>query len=195
MSDTQESQLCDWDNNESWNAFFAQFNDYLKSLAYSYSLPSQDVDDVVQEVFVSMANYFRGNKFDSTKGNIYSWVTTFAKWRMVDIIRRNQRQNKHVTSGDDLLMEMQADEKQCFETNIENAYQNELFVQALNNIGESNKNKDYFIFCDMHFNSLNNKEIMDKYKISCGTIYIAKHRMIKRIKEEVSKILCEQPNY
>lgn len=195
MSDTQESQLCDWDNNESWNAFFAQFNDYLKSLAYSYSLPSQDVDDVVQEVFVSMANYFRGNKFDSTKGNIYSWVTTFAKWRMVDIIRRNQRQNKHVTSGDDLLMEMQADEKQCFETNLENKYQKKLLVQALNNIGESNKNKDYFIFCDMHFNSLNNKEIMDKYKISCGTIYIAKHRMIKRIKEEVSKILCEQPNY
>lgn len=195
MSDTQESQLCDWDNNESWNAFFAQFNDYLKSLAYSYNLPSQDVDDVVQEVFVSMANYFRGNKFDSTKGNIYSWVTTFAKWRMVDIIRRNQRQNKHVTSGDDLLMEMQADEKQCFETNIENGYQKKLLVQALNNIGESNKNKDYFIFCDMHFNSLNNKEIMDKYKISCGTIYIAKHRMIKRIKEEVGKILCEQPNY
>ena len=195
MSDTQESQLCDWDNNESWNAFFAQFNDYLKSLAYSYNLPSQDVDDVVQEVFVSMANYFRGNKFDSNKGNIYSWVTTFAKWRMVDIIRRNQRQNKHVTSGDDLLMEMQADEKQCFETNIENGYQKKLLVQALNNIGESNKNKDYFIFCDMHFNSLNNKEIMDKYKISCGTIYIAKHRMIKRIKEEVSKILCEQPNY
>lgn len=195
MSDTQESQLCDWDNNESWNAFFAQFNDYLKSLAYSYNLPSQDVDDVVQEVFVSMANYFRGNKFDSTKGNIYSWVTTFAKWRMVDIIRRNQRQNKHVTSGDDLLMEMQADEKQCFETNLENKYQKKLLVQALNNIGESNKNKDYFIFCDMHFNSLNNKEIMDKYKISCGTIYIAKHRMIKRIKEEVSKILCEQPNY
>ena len=195
MSDTQESQLSDWDNNESWNAFFTQFNEYLKSLAYSYKLPSQDVDDVVQEVFVSMANYFRGNKFDSSKGNIYSWVTTFAKWRMVDIVRRNQRQNKHITSGDDLLMEMQPDEKQCLETNLENKYQKKLLVQALKNIGESKKNKDYFIFCDMHFNSLNNKEIMDKYKITCGTIYIAKHRMIKRIKEEVGKILCEQPNY
>lgn len=195
MSEPQERHLSDWNNSESWNAFFTQFNEYLKSLAHSYKLPSQDVDDVVQEVFVSMANYFRENKFDSNKGNIYSWVTTFAKWRMVDIIRRNQRQNKHVTTGDDLLMEMQPDENQDLDAKYENKYQKTLFIQALKNLGKSNKNKDYLIFCDMHFNHLDSEEIIKKYKITRGTIYIAKHRMIKRIKEEVGKILCERPNY
>jgi RNA polymerase sigma-70 factor (ECF subfamily) len=195
MSETQESQLSNWRDNESWNLFFTQFSEYLKSLAYSYKLPSQDVDDVVQEVFISMANYFRKNKFDSNKGNIYSWVTTFAKWRMVDIIRRNQRQNKHVTSGDELLMEMQPDESQDLETILENKYQEKLFLQAFQNIGRSHKNKDYMIFYDMHFNDLNNDELMSKYKINSGAIYIAKHRMIKRLKEEISNILCAEPNY
>jgi RNA polymerase sigma-70 factor (ECF subfamily) len=195
MSETQESQLSNWRDNESWNLFFTQFSEYLKSLAYSNKLPSQDVDDVVQEVFISMANYFRKNKFDSNKGNIYSWVTTFAKWRMVDIIRRNQRQNKHVTSGDELLMEMQPDESQDLETILENKYQKKLFLQAFQNIGRSHKNKDYMIFYDMHFNDLNNDELMSKYKINSGAIYIAKHRMIKRLKEEISNILCAEPNY
>jgi len=106
MSEFKEQELSDWGNSQGWNDFFTQFNEYLRSLAYSYKLPSQDVDDVVQEVFVSMASYFKENKFDSAKGKIHSWVTTFAKWRMVDIIRRNQRKNKQITSGDDLLMEM-----------------------------------------------------------------------------------------
>lgn len=195
MSELQERQLSDWNNSKSWNAFFEQFNEYLKSLAQSYKLPSQDVDDVVQEVFISMANYFRENKFDSSKGNIYSWVTTFAKWRMVDIIRRNQRQHKHVTTGDDLLMEMQPDENQDLDAKLENNYQQKLFVQALKNLGKVHKSKDYMIFCDMHFNQLNNDQLMKKYKVNCGTVYIAKHRMIKKIKEEVSRILCEEPNY
>jgi RNA polymerase sigma factor (sigma-70 family) len=195
MNHSQERELSDWSNNASWNAFFTQFNEYLRSLAYSYKLPSQDVDDVVQEVFVSMANYFRESKFDSSKGNIYSWVTTFTKWRMVDIIRRNQRQNKHVTTGDDLLMEMQSDESQDLDSRLESDYQNELFDKALKNLAETHKSKDYLIFCDMHFNQLSNEELMSKYKINCGAIYIAKHRMIKRIKEEVGRILCEQPNY
>jgi RNA polymerase sigma-70 factor (ECF subfamily) len=195
MSELQERQLSDWNNSQSWNAFFEQFNEYLKTLAHSYKLPSQDVDDVVQEVFISMANYFRENKFDSSKGNIYSWVTTFAKWRMVDIIRRNQRQHKHVTTGDDLLMEMQPDENQDLDAKLENNYQQKLFVQALKNLGKAHKSKDYMIFCDMHFNQLNNDQLMKKYKVNCGTVYIAKHRMIKKIKEEVSRILCEEPNY
>ena len=195
MSDTQESKLSNWNNSESWNAFFGQFNEYLKSLAQSYKLPSQDVDDVVQEVFISMANYFRENKFDSSKGNIYSWVTTFAKWRMVDIIRRNQRQSKHVISGDDVLMEIQPDQNQDLDAKLENKYQKKLFLQALKNLGRFHQSKDYMIFCDMHFNNLSNNQLIKKYKINCGAIYIAKHRMIKRLKEEVSKILCEEPNY
>lgn len=195
MSETQESQLSNWSNNESWNLFFTQFSDYLKSLAYSYKLPPQDADDVVQEVFILMADYFRNNKFDSNKGNIYSWVTRLAKWRMVDIIRRNQRQNKHLTSGDELLMEMQPDESQDSEIMFEKEYQQKLFLQALKNIGRSHKNKDYMIFYDMHFNDLNNEELINKYKISSGAIYISKHRMIKKLKEEINHILCAEPNY
>jgi RNA polymerase sigma-70 factor (ECF subfamily) len=195
MSEFKEQELSDWANSQGWNDFFTQFNEYLRSLAYSYKLPSQDVDDVVQEVFVSMANYFKENKFDSAKGKIHSWVTTFAKWRMVDIIRRNQRKNKRITSGDDLLMEMQPDEKQDFDASQEKSYQRELLMQAFENLGRDHKSKDYMIFNDLYFNDLKNENLMLKYKINSSAIYIAKHRIIKKIKEEINHILCSQPNY
>jgi len=159
MSEFKEQELSNWGNSQSWNDFFIQFNDYLRSLAYCYKLPSQDVDDVVQEVFVSMANHFKENKFDSAKGKIHSWVTTFAKWRMVDIIRRNQRKNKQITSGDDLLMEMQPDEKQDFDASQEKSYQRELLMQAFENLGRDHKSKDYMIFYDLHFNDLKNENL------------------------------------
>lgn len=195
MNQIKEENLSIWTNQKDWDSFFNEFHSYLRALACSYKLPSQDVDDVVQEIFIAMAKYFQEQKFDSSKGNICSWVTTFAKWRIVDIIRRNQRQNKHVTSGDDLLMEMQPDENQDLDVKLENKYQKKLFIQALKNLGEEKRSKDYMIFCDMHFNYLNNDQLIQKYKINRDTIYLAKHRMIKRIKEEVGKILCEHPNY
>lgn len=195
MSEFKEENLCDWQNKKSWGAFYSQFYNYLKSLAISYKLPSQDVDDVIQEVFISMANFFKEKKFDSSKGNIYSWVTKFAKWRMIDIIRRNQRINKKVTSGDDLLLEMQPDESQEINSVIEKSYRQNLFIKALKNLKQQRKSKDYMIFNDIHFENLSNEEVMNKYKVNCDAIYLAKHRMIKKIKKEINNILHREPNY
>lgn len=195
MSQINEENLSDWGDQENWNAFYKQYNDYLRALAVSYKLPSQDVDDVVQEVFISMANFFKEKKFDSKKGHIHSWVTTFAKWRMIDIVRRNQRINKQVTSGDDLLMEMQPDERQNADSFYENKRQKSLFRRAVKNVAKQHLNKDFLIFSDFHFNNLSNEQIMQKHRVNSSMIYIAKHRVIKRIKNEVQNILCTEPNY
>ena len=102
---------------------------------------------------------------------------------LLNLMLQNQ-----VKFHEDFCLQFQADKSS-------EEYQQKLFLQALKNIGRSHKNKDYMIFYDMHFNDLNNEELINKYKISSGAIYISKHRMIKKLKEEINHILCAEPNY
>ena len=186
MENINETCLNDWNDNKEWSAFFQHYYSFLKSLAISYNLPSQDVDDVVQEVFITMAKHFRDKKFDSNKGAFHSWVTQFAKWRMIDIIRRNQTRAKVVTSGDDLLMESQPDETADPTNKYELEHQREIVTQALQNLSAGRSNKELKIFNDIFFNDLSQEELMEKHDTNASGIYLAKHRVMKKLKAEIA---------
>ena len=195
MNNFKLEELSDWKNEQSWKPFFSEFSEFLKALAFSYKLQPQDVDDVIQEIFISIASSFRDKKFDPTKGNIYAWVKTLAKWRIIDNIRQNQTKNKYITSGDDLLMEQEPDHSQNSSVKNDFDYRRKLLNKAIKNLGKSNQSKDYNIFYDMHVHKMSNTELAEKYQTNPSTIYFAKHKTIKKIKEEIMRILDENPNY
>jgi len=188
MENINEQNLTDWRNGKEWNSFFSQYYPFLKNLALSYKLPSQDVDDVVQEVFLTMAKHFRDKKFDSSKGAFHSWVTTMAKWRMIDIIRRNQTKARLITSGDDVLMEMQPDEDCDPHDKHEREHRFQVVRDALSNLKTQRVNKEYEIFCDMYLRDMSKEELMAKYKTSASGVYLAKHRVMKKLKAEISRL-------
>lgn len=191
IEQSSEVSLKDWDSNE-WNQFHKNYYSYLCSLAKSYSLNTQDVDDVVQEVFIAMAHQFKAGRFDSSRGAMHSWVRQFAKWRMIDIIRRNKTKQKYFISGEDTLMENEPDENNDLEKKFEQEHHKEIMNQAMRNIA-NNKSKEYCIFYDMFINDLDNETIMAKYNATMSTIYLAKHRTLKKLKREMEKVELEMP--
>ena len=188
MENINEQNLTNWGDSGEWNSFFTQYHPFLKNLAISYKLPTQDVDDVVQEVFIAMAKHFRDKKFDSNKGAFHYWVTTFAKWRMIDIIRRNQTKAKFITSGDDLLMELQPDESSDLNEKFEREHRFQVVRDALTNLKTQRLNKEYEIFCDMYLRDMSKEELMAKYKTSASGVYLAKHRVLKKLKAEINRL-------
>lgn len=188
MENINNESLNNWRDNKEWTGFFKQYQPFLKNLAISYNLPSQDVDDVVQEVFITMAKHFRDKKFDAKKGAFHSWVTQFAKWRMIDIIRRNQTRAKLITSGDDLLMESQEDQKANLSRKFESEYQNTIVSQALENLYCGKDTQEYKIFYDIFFHGMSKEDLMNKYSTNSNAIYLAKHRVLKKLKAEVERL-------
>ena len=90
-----ETTLKNWQNAEHWAEFYNHYYHYFRSLTHAYNLNHQDAEDVVQDIFVAIANQFKNDKFDSSKGCLHAWVQKFAKWRIIDIIRRNKTQSKY----------------------------------------------------------------------------------------------------
>lgn len=191
MENINEQNLKSWENKQEWNSFFQQYYPYLKNLAISHKLPSQDVDDVVQEVFISMAKQFQNQSFDSGKGVFHAWVTKFAKWRIIDIVRKNRTRSNLITTGDDLLMESQPDMSQNLDNKFEIEYKRLIVKKALKNLKNNKRTKEYNIFFDLFVGKMSKEELMAKYQTTANSIYFAKHRVLKRLKEEVARLTQE----
>ncbi len=188
MENINEQNLTNWENKEEWNSFYKSYYPYLKNMAISCKLPSQDVEDVVQDVLISMAKQFRDKKFTSEKGAFHAWVTKFAKWRIIDIVRKNRIRSNLITSGDDLLMESQPDNSQNNDEKYEIEHQREIVKEALKNLKGSRKSKEYHIFYDFFIQNMSKEDIVVKYKTNLNNIYLAKHRVLKRLKKEIKNI-------
>lgn len=188
MEKIKEQSLKSWADDKEWNSFFKQYYPYLKNLAINHNLSAQDVDDVVQEVFVSMAKQFQNQSFDSGKGAFHAWVTKFAKWRIIDIIRKNRTRTNLITTGDDILMESQPDTSQNIEKKFEIEHQKVIIKKALKNLRGNKKTKEYSIFHAFFIQNMSQEDIIKKYHTNSNNIYLAKHRILKRLKEEVQKL-------
>lgn len=186
-----EIDLKNWENSQDWNEFYNHYYSYFRSLTHSYNLSEQDAEDTIQDIFVAMANQFKNNKFDSSKGCLHSWVQKFAKWRMIDIIRRNKTQNKYFVSGEDELMENHAVENSAIEDKSENKYRQKLIKIALDNLKTSRSGKEYNIFCDIFLKEMSKEQIIEKYQVTVGALYVAKHNMTKRLRSEIKKLSQE----
>ena len=183
-----EIDLKNWENSQDWNEFYNHYYSYFRSLTHGYNLSEQDAEDTIQDIFVAMANQFKNNKFDSSKGCLHAWVQKFAKWRMIDIIRKNKTQNKYFVSGEDELMENHAVENSTVEDKSENKYRQKLIKIALDNLKTSRSGKEYNIFCDIFLKEMSKEQIIEKYKVTIGAFYVAKHNMTKRLRSEIKKI-------
>jgi RNA polymerase sigma factor (sigma-70 family) len=183
-----ETTLKNWQNAEHWAEFYNHYYHYFRSLTHSYNLNHQDSEDVVQDIFVAIANQFKNDKFDSSKGCLHAWVQKFAKWRIIDIIRRNKTQSKYFVTGEDELMESQGSENSTVEDKSDYRYKRKLIKIALNNLKTTRSGKEYYIFCDIFLKEMSKEEIVEKYKVTVGAVYVAKHKMAKKLQSEIKRI-------
>lgn len=186
-----EIDLKDWRNAKDWNEFYTHYYGYFRSLTHGYNLSEQDAEDTIQDIFLAMANQFKNSKFDSSKGCLHAWVQKFAKWRMIDIIRRNKTQTKYFISGDDELMENQPSQNFTVEDKSDNKYKQKLIKIALKNLKTTRSGKEYDIFCDIFLKEMSKEEILEKYKVTVGALYVAKHKMTKKLQSEIERLSKE----
>jgi RNA polymerase sigma-70 factor (ECF subfamily) len=191
MENINEQNLTNWQNTKDWNEFYKHYYSYFRSLTHGYNLSNQDSEDIIQDIFLAIANQFKNNKFDSSKGCLHAWVQKFAKWRMIDIIRKNKTKNKYFVFGENELMESFPVENFIIENNSENKYKRKLIKTALQNLKASRSKREYNIFYDIFFKEMSKEDVIKKYKVTVGAVYVAKHNMTKKLQLEIKKLSKE----
>lgn len=85
-------RLKDHEDQASWQEFFDTYWRLIYSVATRAGLNDAEAQDVVQETVISVANKVAGFTYDPNVCSFKSWMLRLTRWRIVDRIRRRERE-------------------------------------------------------------------------------------------------------
>lgn len=176
--------LCD---QEAWG----QFVDIYGPLLYRYGRQKrlQDADsvDLMQEVLGEVARSIGRFDYDPKIGRFRNWLLLIARRRLVDLYRKKSRRSSG--SGDtavlNLLRNLPAEEEA---NQWEMEYRQRIFVWAMQQVRHKFLDKTWQAFERTAIGGESPLKVAKSLGISIGTVYVARSRVIKKLRAKVAYI-------
>lgn len=156
-------------------------------------LTPEDAEDVGQQVFLSVSRGLTGFRRDETNGSFRGWLRTITRTRLLDHFREHS-QRELAAGGDvswneptmtyhprDLLEDEEPSEKTM------------VYEQALALVRGEFSEQDFQAFHQVVVEGVSPREVATKLGISANSIYIAKSRILKRLRDEFGDLLGDDP--
>jgi len=186
------SRLKDWNDQESWKVFFDTYWKLIYNAAVKAGLNDAEAQDVVQETVISVLKSMPSFEYNAEKGSFKTWLLRLTCWRVVDQLRKRQReisQRKPGTStstrtatvdrvADPVGLKLEATWNEEWEQNLMEA--------ALERVKRKVDPKQYQVFDLCVVKEWPVARVARALKVNRGRVYLAKHRINNLIKQEIS---------
>jgi RNA polymerase sigma-70 factor, ECF subfamily len=178
-------------NPEAWQRLVTLYDALVRYWCRRAGVATQDIDDVVQEVFVaafaSLDTLRHGGPGESFRG----WLHGVTRHRVLDYFRRLRR---HIpaTGGSDAhdLMLNQPD-LQAAPDEEENRLEGELYRRALEFIRGEFEPRTWELFCRSVIDGVSTGAIAAERGVSAAAVRQARSRILRRIREELAGLSLE----
>jgi RNA polymerase sigma-70 factor (ECF subfamily) len=176
-------RLKNWQDQSSWQDFFDTYWKLIYGVAIKGGLTKTEAQDVVQETMLSVAKHMPNFKYDRKIGSFKAWLLNMTRWRMIDQLRKrgypiDSRIEHKLTDQSDSNLEKLWDAE----------WEKNLFDAAITKVKRRLDPQKYQIF-DFYVNKQWMPDKVAKtFGISVNQVYLAKHRVVELIKEEVEKM-------
>jgi len=182
------SRLKNWDDRESWNAFFETYWKLIYYAAQRAGLSEADCEDVVQETVISVCRKIPEFKYDPKLGTFKSWLLNLTYWRIRDQHRKQLPKEiiGNVTTEDDAdLLDTMKDPRSALEAAWESEWEKNLFDAAMERVKRKIDPKVFQIFDLYVLQDWPPEKIRTFLKVSSAQVYVAKHRVSSLLKKEM----------
>lgn len=152
------------------------YKNFLQALApllrrmVAKKLPSADVEDIVQEILISL--HKARHTYDGLRP-IMPWIVSIARFRITDHLRKHYAQMRHVTS--DI-----ADYENILADVTDDTFQSESIEQLLEDVPHRQRQ----ILSMMHIEGYTAREVGKQLDMNESAVKVAAHRAIKKIREK-----------
>jgi RNA polymerase sigma-70 factor (ECF subfamily) len=179
-------RLKNWQDQSSWQDFFDTYWKLIYGVAIKGGLTRTEAQDVVQETMLSVAKHMSNFKYDRKIGSFKAWLLNMTRWRIIDQLRK-RGYSVHSHIEDNLINQSNTD----LETLWDAEWEKNLFDAAITKVKRRLDPQKYQIF-DFYVNKQWMPDKVAKtFGISINQVYLAKHRVVELIKEEVKKLEAE----
>jgi len=173
---------------DAWRQFFELYAPVIYGFARKRGLQDADAADLMQDVLRSVAGAAGRLNYDPAKGTFRGWLYSVTRNKIFNFLDKQRRQAR--PSGDtgahQRLEELAAPEEDREEWDRD--YERHRFSWAAERVREEFQESTWQAFWMTAVDGLSAKDAGSKLKMSPGAVYVAKSRVIARLREEIETL-------
>ena len=152
-------------------------------------LSPEDSEDVGQRVFLSISRSIGGFQREKSGDSFRGWLRVVARSRIVDHFR--EQANRELAIGGTSFLEHVASIPETEEVSADESLRetNILYERAVHLLHGEFSEQDCKAFQLLVVDGLTPKEVAEKVGVSINSVYIAKSRILKRMRDEFEDLM------
>ncbi len=182
-------RIRDADDSLAWNQFIEIYAPLIHRFACKHGLQDADAADLTQEVLRSVARSIGGLNYDPKIGRFRGWLLTVARNKLRNFFSRSGKTPRG--SGDTAVKDMldnHPSQDNSDEQFWEQEYEQRLFEWAADRIKDRFQESTWQAFWLTSVEQRSAKETADSLSITVGAVYIAKSRVVAKLRETLEQI-------
>lgn len=187
-------QLRDGTNHGAWNEFMKLYGPVVYGFARKRGLQDADAADLMQDVMRSVSSAINQLDYDRSKGTFRGWLFTVTRNRVFNFLqaRRIRPQGSGDSSTHRMLDGVSDGNDGSGVWEVE--YQRRLAALAIDKVKSEFSENTWQSFWLTAVEGKSAAEVATKLNMSAGAIYVAKSRVLARIKLEVETMRQQEEN-
>jgi len=175
-----------------WSDFVRLYAPVIYGFARKRGLQDADAADVVQDVLRSVARNAERMEYDPRRGTFRGWLYTVSRNKIYNFLSAQKNRPRAVGDPDapDRLDSLPAKPEEA-EAEWELEYQRRLSSQAMDRVKHEFQPATWQAFWGTAVQGRPAQEVGGELDMTPGAVYVAKSRILARLREEVQRLMAE----
>lgn len=175
-----------------WREFVELYEPLILRFARGRGLQPNDAQELVQRVFVAVAGAVERWEPDPSRGSFRSWLFRIARNQLIkQVTARSREKSIGGTSNFVKLHQQLPCSAPDLESEIEREYRQAVFKLAAQRVRSSVQPQTWQAFSRSMIDEMPMQQVADELKITIGAVYIARSRVVARLREVVQQLEAE----
>jgi RNA polymerase sigma-70 factor (ECF subfamily) len=184
-------RLRDRGDHPAWSQFVAVYQPLIHGFARKHGLQDADAADLAQEVLRAVATAIERLDYDPGRGSFRGWLFTVVRNKLRNFLdaRRHQVQGSGDSGVEELLRQQPTPPDP--EDLWEQEYERRLFTWAAEQVRATVQDATWRAFWRTAVEGRSGQEVARELNMTVAAVYLAKSRVMARLKEHVRQIQDE----
>lgn len=185
-------RLRDAEDAQAWSQFVDLYAPLVYGFARKHGLQDADAADLTQEVLGAVAGAVKRLEYDPQRGSFRGWLFTIVRNHLRKFLVRQSRQCQASggSSVQNLLNEQSAREEDQAAL-WDQEHERRLFAWAAEQVRRSFQDSTWQAFWQTAVEGKSGKEVARGLGLTVAAVYLAKSRVMARLKEQIQQLQGE----
>jgi RNA polymerase sigma-70 factor (ECF subfamily) len=182
-------RIRDTADRQAWSEFVELYAPLVHAFACKHGLQDADAADLTQEVLRSIAGVVGRFEYDAQRGSFRGWLFTVVRNRLRNFLTARRRHGESIggKTAREALDELPAREEDIAQL-WDREYERRLFDWAAEQVRQDCSHQTWQAFWLTAVDGLGGQEVARLLGITTAAVYLAKRRVMERLKEYLRQV-------